>query len=171
MAEKTYTETVIQDNPFPQSVGLLPITISNQPSAGGSYSETKISNQEFPTKRIAQELISDVLNTKSRKILKEVQFTKSGALQIGEYQNGITGDIRISPSGLVARDSAGNNTVTIDGSTGDATFKGEVRSGSLVTGDLIVGVNAVLIDGANRRIIVNDGTNDRVLIGRQVGGF
>ena len=169
--QKTYTETVIEDQPFPQSDGLLTIPISNQPSKDGSYSEYKIPNQVFPIKRIAQELIGSVLNTQSRKILQELQFTEHGAIQVGKYQSGVTGDIRISPNGLVARDSAGNSTVTIDGDTGNATFKGTIRSGSLVTGDVIVGNNSVIIDGANRRIIVNDGTNDRVLIGFDPGGF
>ena len=36
---------------------------------------------------------------------------------------------------------------------------------------LNVGVANVKIDGANKRIIINDGTNDRVLIGYLSGGF
>lgn len=35
----------------------------------------------------------------------------------------------------------------------------------------IGGDENVLIDGANRRIIISDGTNDRVLIGWQESGF
>ncbi len=41
-----------------------------------------------------------------------------------------------------------------------------------LTGDIRVGTGAnVKIDGANARIIINDGSNDRILIGFQSGGF
>ena len=48
----------------------------------------------------------------------------------------------------------------------------------ITTGDLTVAVDVgssgtgyVRIDGENNRILVNDGTNDRILIGYQAGGF
>lgn len=41
------------------------------------------------------------------------------------------------------------------------TFKGEQR----------IGDELVKIDSANGRIIINDGENDRVLIGKDEGGF
>lgn len=40
-----------------------------------------------------------------------------------------------------------------------------------LTGDVQVGTGNVKIDGANKRIIINDGSNDRILIGYQSGGF
>jgi len=40
-----------------------------------------------------------------------------------------------------------------------------------LTGDIRVGVGNVVIDGANKRILINDGTNDRILIGYQLAGF
>ena len=55
-------------------------------------------------------------------------------------------------------------------SSGDINFDNSQISGSL--GDKIqVGGSNVIIDGANRRITINDGANDRVLIGFQEGGF
>jgi len=45
-----------------------------------------------------------------------------------------------------------------------------IQAGTINTTINIGGLN-VLIDGANGRIIVNDGTVDRVLIGKLVGGF
>jgi hypothetical protein len=39
------------------------------------------------------------------------------------------------------------------------------------TGIITVGNSNVKIDGVNKRIIINDGTNDRVLIGFLSGGF
>lgn len=40
-----------------------------------------------------------------------------------------------------------------------------------ITGTFTVGASNVIIDGANKRILVNDGTNNRILIGFQSGGF
>ena len=39
-------------------------------------------------------------------------------------------------------------------------------SGQVLTGNIQVGNGNVLIDGANKRILINDGTNDRILIGK-----
>ena len=37
---------------------------------------------------------------------------------------------------------------------------------------ITVGVNnEIVIDGANKRIIINDGTHDRILLGYHSGGF
>jgi hypothetical protein len=45
-------------------------------------------------------------------------------------------------------------------------------SGTLPGNTVInIGVNNVKIDGKNKCIIINDGTNDRVIIGYQQGGF
>lgn len=163
MNTKTYTETVIEDQPFPQQE-LTPFIVASQPSVGGSYSESKIEEQVFPTKRIATELISNVLNTKSQKILKEIQFTKSGALQIGEYQNGLSGDVRISPSGIVGRNQSGVNTFTLDGDTGDATFAGTVQTGAIVTGQMVVGDSAIQIDGENKRMLFYDANGIPIIV-------
>lgn len=171
MAEdlKEYTPTVIPDQPFPQEGQPLPVT--TQTVSGDVYKPETIKEGEFPVKRVAVELLSTALNTRSQKIIKEFQFTESGAIQVGKYQTGVSGDIRISPDGMVARDQAGNTTFAIDGDTGDAVFKGELRSGSLITGQVIVGNNSVIIDGEKKQIIVNDGATDRILIGFQSGGF
>ena len=40
-----------------------------------------------------------------------------------------------------------------------------------LTGDFNLNDANVKIDGANKRILINDGTNDRILIGFQSGGF
>jgi len=44
-------------------------------------------------------------------------------------------------------------------------------AGQTLSGDVSVGIGNVKIDGANKRIFINDGTNDRILIGFQSGGF
>ncbi len=40
-----------------------------------------------------------------------------------------------------------------------------------LTGDFNLNDANVKIDGANKRILINDGSNDRILIGYQSGGF
>ena len=95
----------------------------------------------------------------------------SGALQIGKYESGVSGDLRISPNGIVARNSSGMTTFALDGDTGSAVFMGEIQAGAIITGLVSVGNNNVVIDGENQRMIVNDGQTDRILIGFQSGGF
>lgn len=51
----------------------------------------------------------------------------------------------------------------------DALLK--AGSSQSLTGSIEVGAANVKIDGANKRILINDGTNDRILIGFQSGGF
>ena len=172
MAEdlKAYQPLEISDTPFPVEGGEPPAA-ATLAAGQDAYTPKTIQDKAFPVKRVAVELLSTALNTRSKKILQEFQFTESGALQVGKYEDGVSGDIRISPAGITARDSAGITTFALDGDSGDAVFKGQIRSGSLVTGEVIVGNNSVIIDGLNRRIIVNDGTDDRVLIGFQEDGF
>lgn len=166
---KVYEQEIIDDTPF-TTEGEVDLNVS-QKTSNDVYSSQTIKEHEFPVKRTAVELLSTALNTKSKRILKEFEFTPSGAIQIGEYEQGSSGDIRISPDGIVARDESGSTTFALDGATGNAVFAGSIQSGSLITGEVVVGNNSVLIDGTNKRIIVNDGTYDRVLIGFQENGF
>lgn len=150
-----YPET-IADAPLPQQVQ-GDFSAENPSSGGGTLLKpTVIKEQLLPTKKVAVELLSQALNSRSKKILQEFQFNQSGALQIGVFESGVSGDIRISPAGLVARDLAGNQTIAIDGDTGDAFFTGTLRSRSSITGDVIVGDNNIIIDGQNRRMIFYD---------------
>ncbi len=169
--EKVYTPEIISENPIPQSDGVVSLASSDSGSESKGYSASVIKPQNIPVKRTAVEIIGSVLNTMSRKILGVLEFTQSGAIQIGKYTNGVNGDIRISPNGIIARDLSGNTTFGLDGDTGNAVFKGQIQSGSLVTGEVVVGNNRIIIDGENQTIIVNDGVNDRVLIGYLPGKF
>lgn len=165
---KTYEPEVIEDAPFPNE-NISEVSLGGGES--GVYTPKTTKEKTFPTKRVAVELLSTALNTRSKKILQSFEFTQSGAIQIGKYEDGITGDIRISPNGIVGRDSSGNTTFSLDATTGDAVFSGTIQGASLLTGSLVVGDNGVIIDGDTRTIIVNDGTYDRVLIGYDAGGF
>jgi len=155
MAEdKVYKPVEIEDSTLP---GELESNVSSsQSSSGGVYSAGKTEDSGFPTKRVAVELLSSSLNTKSKKILAEFEFTESGALQIGKYDNGVSGDLRITPGGITARDQSGITTFAIDGETGSAVFKGTVQAGTLIGGKVAVGDGDILIDGEEKRMIFYD---------------
>ena len=79
--------------------------------------------------------IDDALNTSAKTILDSFTFGASGALQIGTYSAGVSGDLKISPTGILGRDKDNNTTFTIDATTGNATFAGTLSapSGTLGT--------------------------------------
>ncbi len=161
---KVFKPEEIEEIPFPQEEAKdLSIT---QSSSGGVYKPAEIKGQIFPTKKIAVELIGSSLNTKSKKILAEFQFTETGALQIGKYINGLQGDIRISPNGITARNAAGITTFALDGETGDAVFAGTIQAGTIIGGNVAVGDSDIQIDGENKRMIFYD-ENDipQIIIG------
>ena len=167
--EKVYTPTVIEDSPLPGEVS-IPM-VSSGSTSGDVVKPQKIGENNLPTQRIAVEVIGKSLDTKSRKIIGVFDFTEYGAIHIGKYEYAQSGDIRLSPNGIVARNQNGDTTFALDGDTGDAVFAGQIRSGSLITGQVIVGDNRIIIDGENKQIIINDGITDRVLIGYLPNGF
>lgn len=65
-------------------------------------------------------------------------------------------------------DMQGNMTAT---SLDLSAYVSKAGTGQTLTGDVNVGNGNVKIDGANKRIIINDGSYDRILIGYQSGGF
>lgn len=65
--------------------------------------------------------------------------------------------------------TAGEWVLVNDLRAADALLK--AGSSQVLTGDVQLGVSNVKIDGANKRIMINDGTNDRILIGYQSAGF
>ncbi len=153
--QKVYYPEIIEDTPFPTIEGEVTFDSSDTKS-GDTFKNTTIKPQGFPTRKVAHEVIGSALNTKSRKILAEFEFTQTGAMQIGKYANGVSGDIRISPTGIVARNSSGLNTFALDGETGDATFAGTIQAGSLIAGIVAVGDNSIVIDGEARRMVWYD---------------
>jgi hypothetical protein len=87
-----------------------------------------------------------------------------------DYQaTGLTPNLQ-STSSLIAQ-----KTQVIDSMTLEAIYEGfgatKITTGNFRTVVNVGGGANVQIDGENKRIIVNDGTTDRVLIGYQVGGF
>lgn len=163
--EKIYYPETIEDTPFPLQEGAVSFDI-DQKTSNDKYGAKEVKSRDFPTRRVAYELLGSALNTRSRKILAEFEFTQTGAIQIGDYKNGESGDLRISPNGITARDSSGLTTFAIDGDTGNAVFKGEIQAGAFISGLVVVGDNNLIMDGEAIRFIVNDDYNDRVLIGK-----
>lgn len=160
---KVYYQETIEENPFPTEGGLVSFDTA-QKTSNGEFSNQTIKSQPLPTRKVAYEVIGSSLNTKSRKILAEFEFTLSGALQIGKYENGISSDIRISPNGIVARNSSGTTTFALDVDTGSAVFMGEIQAGALISGLVSVGDNNIVIDGDNRRMVFYDENDIPVIL-------
>ncbi len=160
MKDKNFEPEIVSENPFPGEV-VQPVLSQAQAVGEGNYAPTATKEKTFPKKRIAVELLSTALNTRSRKILEEFDLQQSGGFQVGDFKKGISGDLRITPNGLTARDIAGITTLAIDGTTGDAVFKGEVRAGSLVSDAEIEGgsinINDKFTVDAEGNVVVTKG--------------
>lgn len=170
-----YQPQTIVDQPVPLlEGGFSDSSGSNSSPTSDSYAESPIT---IPDKRIippntAQDTVSQSLNTATRRILGEFTFEQLGAIVVGAINSALgTGQITISPDGIIAKNSDGTTTFALDGTDGSATFLGELIAGSIITGAITVGANNVMIDGANKRIVINDGTNDRIIMGFLSGGF
>jgi hypothetical protein len=162
MAEdKFYSPEVYPAVPFPDSQ-----EATTQASGGSDdksiVSPTKVPvSVKFPVKRIALELLSTVLNTQSKKILGDFTFGEIGAISIGKYENGVSGEVKISPNGIVGKNINGTTTFSIDATTGDAVFTGTIQAGAVVSGQ-------VTVTGA---FVVTDGTYNLIWLGYLEGGF
>lgn len=153
MNDKVYTQEIVAENPFP---GEVVQTVSDSTSGTkDNYTPTTTKEKNLPKKRTAVELLSTALNTRSRKILQEFELQQSGGFQIGNFQEGLTGDLRLTPNGITARDIAGLTTFAIDGTTGDAVFAGQVRAGSTIVSNTIITEEAS--SGNGRTVYYNDG--------------
>lgn len=109
------------------------------------YLPRKEIQEELPSAIVAGELVSSSFNSQLNQILGSYSFGQLGAIKIGKYSAGVSGDVKISPSGIVARNSANVTTFSLNGDTGDAYFGGTLKVGVAVeTGALIVGSNVGL---------------------------
>jgi len=146
MAEnEVYYPETIEDQPLP-GTGQEAVPVTQQgsnPMGQEVIRPTAEIPKHFPEKIIAHETISKALDTRTRKIKAEFTFGKSGALKIGEYEFGVSGEIAFTPNGMAARNVNGDYTVAIDVATGDAIFKGALQAGSLIAGD-----SKVVIEGS-----------------------
>lgn len=147
MDEKVYKPATIEEQPFPGLTQTGFFNDSETTTAKSTYNPKTVQDRPIPQKIVSHETIGQSLNTKSKKILQEFGFTESGAIAIGKLLEGISGDIRITPNGVVARDSSGNITFALDGDTGNATFAGQLRSGSVITGRIEMGPDGYIAIG------------------------
>lgn len=123
---------------YPQTIEEQPFIGPIQPVNGKSntkevYYQPVVSEQPIPRPTVASNVVSSSLDTQSRRILGTFSFTSSGSLQVGKYKSGVSGDVRISPNGIVGRNSSGVTTFSIDGTTGNATFLGTITAGSVIS--------------------------------------
>jgi hypothetical protein len=94
--------------------------------------------------------IDDNFDTAAKNILGSFTFGVSGALQIGTYSAGVSGDIKISPTGILARNSSNSTTFALDVTTGNAIFAGTLNAASGTFGNITAGTltSIELISGA-----------------------
>lgn len=111
-----------------------PDTIEQQPFGSnaayqGNSKVNVIADASFPVPVIASDILSSTLNTQSRMILGNYTFGEMGAIAIGKYINGTSGDVRISPTGILARNSSGLTTFSLNAVTGNVTVSGYLLVG------------------------------------------
>ena len=171
--EKVYQPETIQDEPMGSAdQAQVAVDAVNTSSTPKPLSPGEQVDKQFPEIPVAREVISTSLDTQSRKILGAFEFGQVGSIQIGVYEFGVSGEIKISPNGIYAKNINGASTFTLDATTGDATFAGTLAAGTIIAGSTQIGdTSNVTLDGANKRILINDGTNARFLIGYHANGF
>ena len=153
MTDKNFEPETVPETPFPTEAA-LPVLTASQSSGAGNFDPATTKEKVIPKKRTAVELLSTALNTRSKKILQEFELVQSGGIKVGDFQEGLSGDLRITPNGLTARNIAGLTTFAIDGTDGSAVFAGQVRAGSTIVADTIVTEQAS--NGNGRTVYYND---------------
>jgi len=156
MQDKIYYPETINSFSLPGIIGEQSYLSSN--NGYGVNAPESVKPVQFPSANFAQEVLSKNLNTQSKKILGSFSFNTSGAIVIGTYENGVTGDIKLSPNGIVARNSAGTTTFSIDGTTGSATFLGTLIAGSLFSGDIAIGAGNAIFKADSNGIYLGNAT-------------
>jgi len=160
--DKVYYPEIIETYALPETVVEEETSSTNYVGKTNLVPTTQV-DKKFPPRNFARETISETLNTRTKKILGEFTFGQVGAIAIGVYENGVSGDIRITPNGITARNINGETTFSIDGTTGDAVFKGTITAGALVTGSVVV--------QGQGAFVVNDGTYNVIRMGYFAGGL
>ena len=134
---------VIEITPLNEQVNQYNTSSSSTTSSGTTSAETfKVKN--LPPPQYAHEVISRRLNTVSGQITSGFTFTEFGAIRIGTADSG---KIEITGNGISAVNVSGDNTFVIDGRTGNAYFSGELAAGSIMTGQIDMGVDGFIIGG------------------------
>lgn len=162
MSEKVYLPETIEESPFPIiGMNVIESGSTTVSTTKDTYDTERVPNRTIPYAIQYPDVLSVALDTRARKIRGNFNFTPTGAISIGKYQDGVSGQIDISPDGIVATNSDGDTTFTLDGTTGDAYFAGTIQAGAVVAGEITV-------SGA---FVVNDGSNNIIWLGYLSGGF
>jgi len=130
---KIYEPNEIEDTPIESVLEETGSEDSTSDVSGVSSPET-LTRTLIPNYILASDLINASLDTQKKRILSNYGFSESGSIQVGKYVAGVSGDIRISPDGLIGRNKSNVTTFAIDGTTGDATFMGTIMAGAVVVG-------------------------------------
>jgi len=141
MADKVYYPETIEANLLPVEEEVTFVGESQPSSLAKQNGDKTYSPQVYkgdlpPAKIIPADVIGMAFNTQSKKILGNFTFGALGAIQVGTYESGVSGDIKISPSGILARNDAGATTFSLDGDTGDASFLGTITAGSVISAEM-----------------------------------
>lgn len=147
---------VIIDQPIPLLGGSV-IDASGQgsnPVLSGTPVPTTQLDKKFPPRVIARETISQSLNTKTKSILADYTFESLGAISIYSPIHPLA-HISISGDGIIGVNANGDTTFAIDGATGDAIFAGELRSGTLITGEIVLGDGSIILDDMGLKSTTN----------------
>lgn len=149
------TPEEIVDSSYPLLGGEIVPESGN--SSNPTPSETRVVTEidkKFPPSIIAQETISQSLDTASRKIKGDYTFEEMGALEIKSSVHPLAG-VAISPSGVVATDANGDETFALDAETGDATFRGTLQAQTVIGG----GTTVIIEEGSTggRIVLYNSG--------------
>lgn len=163
--EKALTPTTTPDITFPIVLDTPSYSSAVKANKDGIITPKATPDTSFPQRIVSDELISTSLDTQSRRIKGAFEFGKVGAIQIGNFEVGVSGDIRISPVGITGRNIDGDITFAIDATTGDATFRGTVAAGSLISGDLVLGG----VGNGDGTMTIKDASGHSIIIGNNLG--
>lgn len=110
--------------------------------------------------------LTPLLNSKTA-LTERGDFLVSSLDFDSEYERGVINTVHI-------KDASINNAklgTAIIGTAQIGTLSFNEISGGTIGVTANLGGTSIRLEGGNARIILNDGTNDRILIGSQSGGF
>jgi hypothetical protein len=149
MAEvKIIQPPVIEVTPLQTATSDMYVNEVSSPSTSKSVNDAPTLNyRSLPRPEHAKEVISNKLDTLIGKIKQTLEFTHYGALKIGKFIEGETGEITITGDGITATDIKGRPTFGLNGQNGDAYFSGELAAKSIITGRIDIGRDGYIIGG------------------------
>jgi hypothetical protein len=154
MSDALEPQTIV-DQPIPlingttlaaSGVASNPVTVDS-----GAEEPKRTPDAKWPIGIVSADVVAESLDTQTRKIKGAYSFEQMGSISIGQYINGVSGEIDISPNGIIAKNVNGETTFILDATTGDATFKGTVIAGAfnIIDSDGLISLNSFENSGVN----------------------